>query len=361
VFQFDGVDDHVNGGTFMIDIEKFKLQLAEGNEQRQEHRKLVKQANLAPRLQDVNSRREVQRVLTPLLTRAGLDIDQFDKMLAAQQTERRSNFEKQKAEVARNSTAEREAFRRFIEEGYKSSEYLRNLGGLSTIITLPTPFLIWEWPHMDQSLVGAHVEPLKSYAKFLVDIPAYSFDNDTGSGETELSFYFFWENESDYIAIVNSFSVVGLNGACDLEANNGIVSGDTMSLSMDAWLYPISYWQPLPPGGNITNLRMQGDPLQHQQILADLTATGGSIFGDAGSAGQIFNAASYGLSYGQYGGISIPGRATALFEVNVKFSYSWNGNTLPDEIKADFADDKNNYNIQCPLVALQLLTAPPKA
>jgi hypothetical protein len=359
------VQPHTAGEEWMIDIDKFKLLLAEGNKQREEHARLVREAKLATGFGNLKNRREVERMLRPLLTNAGFDVDELNKLLAQQQIERRQNFEKQQSDAADHSAADREAFHRSIEEGFQASEYLKNLpfdtGGLASLITLPTPFLIWEWPHLDQSLVRGQLEPLKSFAKFLLNVPAYSFDNDNGSGETEVSFYFLWENESDYIAIVKCFSVVGLNGSCDLEANNGILSGDTMTLSMDAWLYPVSYWLPLPPGGNITNLRMQGDPLQHQQILYNLTATGGYIFGDAGSAGKIFSNASYGMSYGQYGGISIPGRATALFEVNVKFSYSWDGNTLPDQIKADFADDRKNYSIECPLVVLQLLTAPPKA
>lgn len=55
----------------------------------------------------------------------------------------------------------------------------------------------------------------------------------------------------------------------------------------------------------------------------------------------------------------LPGRATAIFEVNLKLSYSSQGNTLPDEIKAYFADDRMNYSIECSLVAHQLLTGPP--
>ncbi|WP_183356089.1 hypothetical protein [Geomonas silvestris] len=41
--------------------------------------------------------------------------------------------------------------------------------------------------------------------------------------------------------------------------------------------------------------------------------------------------------------------------------HSWNGNTLPDEIIADFADDGLHYNVECPIVVLQFLTAPPMA
>jgi hypothetical protein len=339
----------------MFDVEKFKLLLAQGNVPRQRH--------VPRRSQNQKNRRELEKILLPLMTQAGIDVDELNKLLALQQAARRENFEKEKAEVASHSVAEREAFHRSIEEGYKASEYLKNLpfdsGALGNILTLPTPFLVWEWPHGTQCLQRSHLEPLKSYAKCLLDFAAYSSDNDNGSGGTEVSFYFFWENNSDFISIVKAFSVVGLNGSCDLEANKGFWSGDTMKLSIEASLYPISYWEPLPPGQNITNLRMQGDPAQHNLILDNLTAEGGSILGDFGSADKIFSNNSYGVSYGQYSGISIPGRATALFEVCMSFTYSWDGNTLPDEIKADFADDKKNYNIECPLVALQFLTAPP--
>jgi len=41
--------------------------------------------------------------------------------------------------------------------------------------------------------------------------------------------------------------------------------------------------------------------------------------------------------------------------------YSWDGNTLPDEIIADFAHETHHYNVQCPIVVLQFLTAPPMA
>lgn len=347
----------------MIDLERFKEALAAGTEQRQEQEKLIREAHFPKGMQSQQNRRYVERLLRPMLTKAGVNIEEVEKLVALSQTQRRQEFEKKKEDLASYGSAQMEAFQQAAEERYKSTEYLNNLpqapGGLGSLVSLTTPFLIWEWPHLNQSLVRSHIEPLKSYAKFLVDIPAYSFDNDSGNDETEVGFYFYWENNSDYVAIAKCFSVVGLHGACDLEANTGFLSGDEMVLSIDAWLYPISYWLPLPPGGNITSLRMQGDPLQHQQVLTDLTASGGSIIGDPGNAEKIFTGTSYGMSYGSYGGLSIPGRATAIFEVNLKFSTSWQGNTLPDEIKADFADDRKNYRIECPIVVLQFLTAPP--
>ena len=109
------------------------------------------------------------------------------------------------------------------------------------------------------------------------------------------------------------------------------------------------------------SLRVQGDPLQHQSVLDQFTATGGGqIFGGgADYENKIFSTTPYGVSYGSYGGLSVPPGATAGFEVDLTINYSWNGNTLPDEIKADFADDNLHYYVGCPLVVLEFLTAPP--
>jgi hypothetical protein len=227
------------------------------------------------------------------------------------------------------------------------------------LLTLPAPFLIWEWP-LDGSLVGTHIEPFRSSARILLDIPIYSgLYNNSGSEKREYSFYYFWENNSPFLAVVKCFSVLGLTGTCELAANSGFFSGDTMSLSIDAYLYPISFWLPLPPGSDIRSLRMQGDPLQHQLVLNGLTAQGGGFFGSADYENATFSAAPFGMSYQIFGGFQIPGNATALFEVNLTLSYSWQGNTLPDEIIADFADQNLQHSVESPLVVLQFLTQPP--
>ena len=92
-----------------------------------------------------------------------------------------------------------------------------------------------------------------------------------------------------------------------------------MGLSIQASLFPISYWLPLPSGGTINNLRVFGDPLQNQTVL-NLSVTGGALFGSAGDSGpQVFAATPVGLSFGSgaFGGIAIPGRATAAVELRI--------------------------------------------
>ncbi|MGB5054366.1 MAG: hypothetical protein WBO24_08230 [Nitrospirales bacterium] len=345
-----------------IDVSQFKLALTAAKKRRHEYSDL--RAGLSGMSQRASNRGAVGELLKSSFTQAGVDVDTLDKMLAQHQAESRRLFQEQKAHVAKFLTSEKDTSLSAMELGLKAMEHLANLPpavglGLSNLIPLTTPFLIWEWPHASpDQLRDYHIESVNSYAKFLINIPVYSFDNNSGADAKELSFYFYWVNESDFLAVAKGFSVLEFNGACELAANTGFFSGDSTSLTIDAWLYPVAYWVPLQPGQTIRDLRVQGDPLQHQPVL-DKTATGGGLFGDAGYVTQIFPATSYGLSFESFGGIHIPPRATAVFEVNVKFGYRWQGNTLPDEIIADFADNNLHYYVKCPLVVLELLTAPP--
>jgi hypothetical protein len=316
----------------------------------------------------MKNRRAVAKVLEPFLRKGGLDLDKLNGVLAHNQDELRRNFQKQKIKAAKQSAARRKALHQAIKLGHKAVEHLGNRppldgSGLSSLISLTTPFLIWEWPHPDfDQLKDSHIESLNSWAKILIDIPAYAFDNDQGSDSREFSFYFLWENESQSLAVAKVFSVLSLTGSCEAWANSGVFSGDTMNLNIQASLFPITYWLPVPQGGTINSLRVQGDPFQSQNVL-NLSAYGGDWFDDSSDSGvpKIFSATSFGMSFGSgsFGGFGIPGRATALFEVSLKISWGWQGNTLPDEIIADFADDKLNHQVGCPIVVLELLTAPP--
>ncbi len=346
-----------------FDISQFKLALIAARERERENSRLHR-THHKPAF-PLSNHRALAQILKPALEKAGVDLTNLNQQLAHNQTERRKQFQIQKADLAKPSAAQQSAFHHAIAEGQKALKYLGNLpadaglgSGLSSVLTLTTPFLIWEWP-ADQALVDSHIEPLKSWARIRLDVPAYAFDNDSGSETREFSFYFYWTNSSQFVAIVKCFSVLGLNGACELYANSGIFSGDSTSLSIDAYLYPVTYWLPLSPGQDIRSLRLQGDPLQRQNVLNNLTATGGSIFGGADAQGHTFTAASAGMSYQSFGGLQIPAGATALFEVNLTLTAHWQGNTLPDEIIADFSEEKMGYSVECPLVALQFLTQPP--
>ena len=353
-----------------FDIAAFKRALAAAQATRRDDSKVLREADAAEGAQRLKNRQAVAQVLKPFLTKAGLDVDKLDKVLAQNQNELRKTFEHQKAAVAKHSSRERDAFRHAVELGYEAAQHLAKLaaagaaggfGGLASLVTLTTPLMITEWPQPDDQLKASVIQPLNSYAKIFVDIPVYGFDNNNGSDSREFSFYFSWENQTGYLSVVKVFSVLSLDGACEVAANSGFFSGDNMNLTLDAWLYPIQSWLPIPSGGDLRDLRVRGDPLQNQRAL-NLSAQGpgGQLFGAGPDyEHRVFSATPYGVSYETFGGLEIPAAATALFEVNLTMRWEWHGNVLPDEIKADFADDNLHYYVGCPLVVLEFLTAPP--
>jgi len=344
-----------------FDVAEFKRALSAAKETRRGYSQFLREAAISEGSQRLKNRQAVAQVLKPFLTKAGLDVAKLDEVLAQNQNALRSNFEQQKGAAAKYSSSRAEAFRYAMQLANRPLAASAGFGGLSSLITLSEPFLVWEWNPLGQ-LKASVIQPLNSYAKILVDIAAYSgLIGDSGSDSNEFSFFFFWTNDTGSVSVVKVFSVLALNGACEVAANSGFLSGDSMNITLDAWLYPITTWLPIPQGGDLRSLRLQGDPNQHQQAL-DLTATGagGNLFGGkADYEPWNFSTTPYGLSFASNGGVLIPPAATAVFEVNLTIGYKWNGSTLPDEIKADFADDNLHYYVGCPLVVLEFLTAPP--
>lgn len=345
-----------------FNISQFKQALVEARERERARLKIQKPA-LAPRAPRPRPPSAVEDLIKPALVKSGLDVTKLDQVLAHKQAQARQLFDAHKAEAAKIGSVQNKAFHGMIDQAQEAIQYLAKPPAdvhfeLSNLVSLTTPFLIWEWP-LDESLVDTHIEPLRSRARINLDIPIYSFDDDSGNRTIEYSFYFFWQNSSPFLAVVKCFSVLALNGACRLEANAGIFSGDRSSLTIEAHFFPLSFWIPLQPGQDIRSLRAQGDPLQSVTVLNNLTATGGHIFGNAGHAERTFSNTSVGVSFGSFGGFSIPGNSTAVFEVNLKLIASWDGNTLPDEIVAEFADQNLQHSVECPIVVLQFLTQPP--
>jgi hypothetical protein len=120
----------------------------------------------------------------------------MNKLLAFNQDELRKTFQQQKIEAAREAGPRRAAFDKTIEMGYQALKFLGNRpavpgSGLSSLISLPTPFLVWEWPHPSGELLDSHIEPLKSWAMILVGVAAYASDSDSGGDSKEFSFIFF--------------------------------------------------------------------------------------------------------------------------------------------------------------------------
>src|SRR5262249_11521511 len=155
-----------------------------------------------------------------------------------EQIEQRGRFEKQTAEAMKGLPAAHEAFRHAVDNRRKTVERLAGLvpPPASWFVDL-TPFLIFDkrFPY----LVDSHVEPTNSWVKCSVSARQGAANSD----DAEFDYWFLWDNESDYAAVVNVSSSLVFTGHCDVSAAQGIFSGQETTLAIGAKLTLWEWWQ----------------------------------------------------------------------------------------------------------------------
>jgi hypothetical protein len=297
------------------------------------------------------AQRSAGKMFGSVLSKAGFDIDKLNKIVAQNQNELRTRFQKQQAAAIKNFSRSETAYRQRIEARQKALGLLTQ-PFVSTFITLDKPFLIWQLPHPELDIfIDSRIESMNSSIRILIN-------TNSGSDNTQFVFYYLWENESEYAAVINAASSLVLNGFCEVAAAPGIFSGDSADLSMNAWLTTMRWsgWGTdlVTGASNDQTVYPDYQPTQ-RQIIATLHAHGGHIFGGQGVDTQAFSFEPFDLSENF---IFVPGRAVTVFEVTFQLSYSFDdGGNISDLVAANFADNGNA--IFCPLVQLELLTAPP--
>jgi|SRR5215472_13765891 len=307
----------------------------------------VRRADAALLHQQQNHRRAVEQVLRPFFTKAGLDIEKLDKMAAQNQSELRRIFQNHKAESAQRASLEMASIREGVQRRTRALQNLANLPMVPfTAITLQ-PIFIWQ-THVD-SFRDSHIEPGNNWVKFLIEASS-------GSLNTEFSFVFLWENQRSDLAVVNVASSLVLNGACEAIAAPGVFSGDTSNLNLVASLTLLGLWQPDPQN---PELPPPTPPYQQSelQFLPGLSAQGGGLFSSADVKSETFSASSYDLGYDFF---LIPPQSSAVFEVSlgVEYDFPGGGGNISDYVVADFANNDLGYELMCPGLQLDLLTAP---
>jgi hypothetical protein len=326
-----------------IDESHLKSALTAAKQKRLEG--ILRREDAALLTQQVNHRKSVAQVLRPFFTKAGLDIEKLDKMSAQNQSELRRIFQSHKAEIAQRASLEMAA----IREGFQQqARALRNLAGLPvvpfTAITLQ-PIFIWQ-THVD-SFKGSHIEPGNNWVKFLIEAMS-------GAQVTEFSFVFLWQNQRNDLAVVNVASSLVLNGACEVVAATGVISGDTSDLLLNASLTLLGLWQPDPQNPELPPPNPPWEQSQFQNVLS-LEAHGGAFWDSPDYHTKNFSASSFDLRYNFF---LIPPQSSAAFEVNlvVEYNFPGGGGNISDYVVADFAADNLGYELMCPGLQLDLLT-----
>jgi hypothetical protein len=328
-----------------LDEAEFKRVIS-SMERRQPEPEPLRRVNLSSKNQ-----RAIGKLLEPVLAKAGFPAGKLTTMLAQNQKELRDLFQQEKAEATKHFSAAEAAYRARVAARAEALELLSK-PFTSSFITLAKPFLIWELPKPQLDIfIESQAEALNSSINILVN-------TNSGSNNTQFVFYFLWQNDSDFSAVINASTSVIFNGNCEVDAAPGIFSGDTSTLNLSTSLTTMRWsgWGNDPTTGQSNNQTPYPSfqPSQFQTVAA-LQTQGGAIFGDQGVSPKGFTFEPFDLHEDM---IIVPGRAVTVFEVAVNLSYGFDdGGNISDLVFVDFANNGNS--IRCPFVQLELLTAPP--
>lgn len=180
-------------------------------------------------LHHARSQRAIGKFSKAFFEKSGLQSSKLDKLILNRRAELKGIIKKQKADAKKLIASKQNAFNA-LQSRRQALEVMTGAFAPS-LVTLDTPFLIWQWPHPELDIfIDSHTESANSFVTVYVD-------KKNGADDTQFKFHFLWTNESDAWSLVNVTTSLILNGFCIANADLGIFSGDSVKLLMQAQLY----------------------------------------------------------------------------------------------------------------------------
>jgi hypothetical protein len=289
---------------------------------------------MARQSQQAKLRRKLGKQLRAEFEGAAFDAKKIDKVLARNQAELRAVLKKADAAAAKRLAPIVKQQRQGIANTRQALERIGTHPYLTTLIPISTPFLIYATPV--GMLSDTHTEPFNNWAKFF-----YTSGRNTAYDSVVVKFFFAWQNDSDYLAVINC--------STDLIANGLII--DTAE---PGWFFPgsasIDMWATLRVYVGSTVINYQGS--QQQQIGHAFTEAGFSEIGSPGTINSDDIVGTFGLSCSN---IAVdPGRIV-VFEVACTADW-WID--FGGSITVDFNSEQSARQLVCPSLQVELLTAP---
>ncbi|GAB2175896.1 hypothetical protein [Dongia sp. agr-C8] len=279
-------------------------------------------------------RRKLGKQLRAEFAGAAFDVRKIDKVLAGNKAELSAVLKKADAAAAKRMAPIVKQQRQGIANTRKALEHIRYQPHLTTTIPISTPFLIYATPV--GMLSDTHTEPFNNWAKFF-----YTSDRNTAYDSVVAKFFFSWQNNSDFLAVINCSTSLIANGLLIDTAEPG-------------WLFPgsawIEAWARLTVYMGSTTINYQGT--QQKQMGQVYTEAGYSEFGAPGSINSVDITGAFDLSCSN---IAVdPGRIV-VFEVACSADW-WID--FGGSITLDFNSNTAGRQLLCPSLQVELLTAP---
>jgi hypothetical protein len=282
-----------------------------------------------------NLRNKVKKELEPIFQRAGLDVEEINRILTQHDKDVRKVREEQKSQIETNLAARGENLRVALTQRSRTLDRIANKPFLTTTIPLQEALQIFAEPV--GMLTDWGIEPQYNWGKIAFgDFQDETFgDFQDKNGTVYLRFYFFWQNTSDYLAVLNATTELSALGIIYATANPELLisgnSGLSCSGSFDVYVGSAEIY---PPG----NVGL------------------GNVHAGTGW-GPTVRGAEYSLIDGQLNSLSVSNIEVDSGEfavLVVEFSATYD--VYNGSIRLDFESGDNS--IICPGVNLELLTPP---
>lgn len=278
-------------------------------------------------------RRKLGKQLRTEFEGAAFDARKIDKALARNQAELGAVLKKEAAAAAKKMAPIIKRRQQGIANTRKALEQIKYQPHLTTTIPISTPFLIYATPV--GMLTDTHTEPFNNWAKF-----RYTSDRNTAYDSVVVKFFFAWQNNSDFLAVIDCSTDLIANGVIQDTAEPG-------------WLFPgsawLSLWSQLTVFLGTTTINYQGT--QQQQMGQVYTEAGYSITGAPGTINSKDINGTFALSCAN---IQVQPGQIVVFEVACLATWWIDDGSITVSFDFDPADRK----LLCPSLNVDLLTAP---
>ena len=166
------------------------------------------------KIQIRNLRNKLKNELEPIFQRAGLDVEEINRILTQHDKDVRKVREEHKAQIETNLAARGENLRVALTQRSRTLDRIADKPFLTTIIPLQEASQIFATP--EGMLTDWGIEPQYNWGKI-----AFEDSQDTPGTVAYLRFYFFWQNTSDYLAVLNATTELSALGIIYANANAG--------------------------------------------------------------------------------------------------------------------------------------------
>jgi hypothetical protein len=284
-----------------------------------------------PRLQ--HSEREGGRLFTEFFRKGGFDARTYHRLKKQHTAELNRILDAEKAAAVKRASRARDTVHSSIAGQTRALQQLTAQKGFFPYpsYSLDKPFLIWAQPHAN-IISEDNIESFNSWAKIRVTSSA-------DEGAENLSFYFLWDNPSDFYAVINASTFMSASGHLKAVATGGLsgidptsrFSGVGCSAKFALW----SWWQNPPTHTDYA-----------EQLLSSIQVS--ASFWDKSATANVSDGASLDRTM-----FLVPPGGAVIFEVVFAVGY-YQGHGHCD---ADF--ESGSFRITCPVVVVSVLTGSP--